>query len=238
MRIVLVLLFGLALFLLVPLVIALVYKVFYNWHINSGSKRRWPSPLAVAVGSCCVFAVILCGIVLSANLLYARGMGVILQTETEIMAFTQEDNGSPVYSAYQRFNGEEVDGYARESGQRDGFVYCVYRRTDADGSGVDYVVIARYDGDAAYSMAAAEEIVDSRSGSAASAVTLEKSRTYYAVISGEPAFFDEEGNAVKADYDWTYRLALYEPDVSDAGCAIDSEDPVAELRISLAHVKG
>lgn len=235
---ILILLFGLALLLLVPLLIALVYKAFYNRHINSGSERRWPSPFAVAVGGCCVQAVILCAIALLANLLYARDTGVSIRSETMIEAFTQENCSSPAYSAYQRFDGQEVDGYTRESGRQGAFTYCVYRRTDADESGADYVVIARYDGDAAYNMASVEEVVNSRSGGAASAISLEKSQTYYAVIGGEPAFFDEAGNAVKAGYDWTYRLALYETDVSDAGCAIDSEDPVAELRISLAHVKG
>ena len=172
---------------LIPFCAAMIYKMFYNRHLNSalevgeGAKgRRWLSPLAVGLMTLAaeVLALIICLMLFNVN---AKSNYIEIDSTKNVSGtYTQEEVAGGPYAV---FDGREVKGYDLEKNKDGDFEYSLYT---ADGETGDmlpsYILVVEYKGDKNVTDAYSETAYEGKSGASSEGVVNDSSEKYYAVI--------------------------------------------------------
>ena len=221
-------------FIFLPIIIALIYKIFYNKHINSGKGRKWISPLSAGLISFIVLTIAAVAAVSAAFVSYKFSPERYLEMDTTkntSVTLTEEEFKN---SAFTAFNGRGVSGYKLENKKTDDFDYQLYSKVNGGPVSMpDYVIIITYTGDKEYASAYAENKVIDKSGGSSQGEGIAKSKKYYAVIDGSNIVYkDKNGKTVDIKYSLSYSLKLNSE--TDEKLIINGEiQPVAEFEIEL-----
>lgn len=172
---------------LIPFCAAMIYKMFYNRHLNSalevgeGAKgRRWLSPLAVGLLTLAaeVLALIICVMLFSVN---AKSSYVeIDSTQNTSGTYTQEEVAGGPYAV---FDGREVKGYDLEKDRDGDFSYSLYTAKGKTGDMLpSYILAVEYKGEKKATDAYMETGFEGKDGASSEGEVKDLSDKYYAVI--------------------------------------------------------
>ena len=213
--------------IVIPVIIALVYKCFYNRHINSGTNKKWISPFAVGIISFLVLTIAVVATVSVAFVSYKASPERAMEIDTtknNSVTLTEEEFND---SAFTAFNGRGVSGYKLENKKQDDFDYQIYSKISGGPVSMpDYVMIITYTGEKEYRSAFAENTITDKSGSFSQGNNIEKSTKYYVFIDGTNIVFkDKDGKKILVKHKLGYSLKL---------CSkIGESEPVASFEIEL-----
>ncbi|MBE6816478.1 MAG: hypothetical protein E7520_02100 [Ruminococcaceae bacterium] len=220
--------------IVLPIIIAFIYKYFYNKHINSGTGKKWISPLAVGLISFLVLTIVAITSVSVAFVAYKANPEYAMEIDTSqntSVTLTEEEFND---SAFTAFNGRGVSGYNLENKRQKDFDYQLYSKVNGGPVSMpDYVVIITYTGSEEYNSAFAENGIREKTGGSSEGVSVEKSEKYYAIIDGTNiAFKDRDGKEIEVKHKLSYSLKLCSE--TNAEPMINGEAvPVATFEIEL-----
>ena len=183
--------------LAIPVIAALIYKVFYNRHLNkqleSGVRgKSWISPFALGL------------IIFLAQVLIVIGLGMTYMTDTSrhsVIEYDSPDDRSAFYTQeevantpYASFRGGPVSGYWLKEETEGDFHYFIYENDDSvDNILPKYVVLVEYKGNGGVKSA----VGTVRIGSSGQGFLVPASDRYVAVVdTGSMKIYnvDEDGN--------------------------------------------
>ena len=222
--------------IVLPIIIAFIYKYFYNKHINSGTGKKWISPLAVGLISFLVLTIAAITSVSVAFVAYKANPEYSMEIDTSqnnSVTLTEEEFKD---SAFTAFNGRGVSGYKLENKRQKDFDYQLYSKVNGGPVSMpDYVIIINYTGENNYNTVMAKYRINDKWGGSFLGVQLDKSAKskYYAVIDGTNiAFKDKNGKEIEVKHKLSYSLELCSETNSEP--MINGEAvPVATFEIEL-----
>ena len=137
--------------LVIPVVVALIYKGSYTNHLNQMmmgdvAGKKWISPFALGAIIFLIEVLILVG---------CFGLFMMRRDTHSQREIDASDNyswtwpeGEVPEGEYRGFNGDPVDGYDILQRDEDAFHYTVYKRSaSGDESGPDYAICISYNGE-------------------------------------------------------------------------------------------
>ncbi len=230
---------------LIPFCAAMIYKMFYNRHLNSalevgeGAKgRRWLSPLAVGLMTLAaeVLALIICVMLFSVNT--KSNYVEIDSTQNVSGTYTQEEVAGGPYAV---FDGGEVKGYDLEKNKDGDFAYSLYTAKGKTGEMLpSYILVVEYKGDKKVTDAYCETGFEGKDGASAEGEVKDASGKYYAVIDTDNVniyYVDQKTGELTpvSDKDYsdnfskvTYKLVLL--DVPGGGYS-DMDEAVSQFAV-------